>query len=87
MECQGGRTERFLLLSLPLRLCIVYVECTIVVCLPNAFLHLQIKSIERKISKQTKILDASNVEERTRALQEIEKQQQELADIYQAFTK
>ncbi|KAL0397483.1 UNVERIFIED_CONTAM: hypothetical protein Scaly_0196700 [Sesamum calycinum] len=47
----------------------------------------KIKSIERKISKKAKILDAGDGGEKARALEDIQRHQQELAKIYEAFTQ
>ncbi|PIN25160.1 hypothetical protein CDL12_02103 [Handroanthus impetiginosus] len=61
------------------------------VCRKNGVLrwpHRKIKSIERKIAKKRKILDESgDNEEKARALEDIQKHQQELAKIYEKFTK
>lgn len=46
----------------------------------------KIKSIERKISKSKKILDASTDEERGRVLEDIQKYKQQLANIYAEFS-
>ncbi|KAK4414372.1 hypothetical protein Salat_2850200 [Sesamum alatum] len=47
----------------------------------------KIKSIERKISKKTKILDAGDGGEKARAREDIQKHQKELAKIYETFTQ
>ncbi|GFQ02291.1 protein nlp2 [Phtheirospermum japonicum] len=47
----------------------------------------KVKSIKKKISKKTKILNASDDHERARALADIQKHQQELATIYESFNK
>ncbi|KAL8062201.1 hypothetical protein ABFX02_02G131300 [Erythranthe guttata] len=60
------------------------------ICRRNGVLrwpYRKIKSIKRKISKKTKILDASgDFDERTGAMEDIHKHKQELAKIYQEFT-
>ncbi|KAL2234270.1 UNVERIFIED_CONTAM: hypothetical protein Sindi_1159200 [Sesamum indicum] len=47
----------------------------------------KIKSIERKISKKVKILDAGDGGEKARALEDIQRHQQELAKVYEAFNQ
>ncbi|EYU27184.1 hypothetical protein MIMGU_mgv1a026577mg, partial [Erythranthe guttata] len=59
------------------------------ICRRNGVLrwpYRKIKSIKRKISKKTKILDASgDFDERTGAMEDLHKHKQELAKIYQEF--
>ncbi|KAK6162782.1 hypothetical protein DH2020_002623 [Rehmannia glutinosa] len=60
------------------------------ICRRNGVLrwpYRKIKSIKRKLSKKVKILDASDSQERARALEDIQKHQQELAHIYQVFNQ
>ncbi|KAL0464341.1 UNVERIFIED_CONTAM: protein NLP7 [Sesamum latifolium] len=60
------------------------------VCRRNGVLrwpYRKIKSIERKISKKVKILDAGDGGEKARAREDIKKHQQELAKIYEAFNQ
>ncbi|KAI3444903.1 hypothetical protein Pfo_001568 [Paulownia fortunei] len=60
------------------------------ICRRNGVLrwpYRKIKSIERKLSKKVEILGASDSEERTRTLEEIQKHQQELANIYEACSQ
>lgn len=63
--------------------------CSLSLSLMMVFMNyilMQIKSIERKIAKAKKMLDASADEERARALDDIQKYKQQLENIYAEFT-